>query len=348
MFIEIDSKKIGGKFPPYIVAELSANHHGSIGNALQLIAAAKKAGADAVKIQTYTPDTITIDCASNDFKIDEGLWSGKTLYQLYGEAYTPWEWHAELFEFARSLGLSMFSSPFDKSAVDLLMDLNVPAFKIASFELVDLPLIRYVAATKKPVIMSTGMASLDEIGEAIQAARDGGCSQLLVLHCISGYPAVPDEYNLEAIRKIKEQFQVLVGLSDHTITNTTAISAVAMGACFIEKHFTLDRNSGGPDDAFSVEPPQMSSLCTDCRIAWQARGDGCFGRAKSEMVNKKFRRSLYVVKPIKQGEYFTEDNVRSIRPGFGCEPKHLPYILGKKSKCDLEFGTPMRMEYLHD
>lgn len=348
MSILINKRNVGDGYPPFIVAEMSANHHGSIDNAYKLILAAKQAGADAVKIQTYTPDTITIDSNLADFQIKGGLWAGKTLYQLYGEAFTPWDWHRPLFDYAKQLDITIFSSPFDKTAVDLLVELDAPAIKIASFELIDLPLIRYAASARKPMILSTGMASREEIGEAIQAAYDGGCQEIIVLHCISGYPASADDYNLATMLDIKRHFGVLVGLSDHTVTNTTAVSAVALGANFVEKHFTLDTNGGGPDDAFSIEPEQLAQLCCACNSAWRAMGKVNYERSASELGNKQFRRSLYVVDDVQEGDEFTELNVRSIRPGFGCAPKLLDEILGKKANQNVSKGTPMSRDFIRD
>lgn len=346
--IEIDNVRLGIGCKPYIVAEMSANHNGSIEHAFKLIDVAKQAGASAVKIQTYTPDTITLDCSLPDFQISEGPWAGQTLYQLYGKAFTPWEWHRELFAHARTAGITLFSSPFDQSAVDLLENLGAPAYKIASFELIDIPLIRYVARTKKPMILSTGMASKDEINEAVAAARDEGARDIVVLQCVSGYPAPAAEYNLATMVDMQREFDVIVGLSDHTLSNTTAIAAVALGASFVEKHFTLDRTQGGPDDSFSIEPGQLKDLCEDCLSAWSAIGQVQYKLNQSESENKQFRRSLYIVKPIRKGDVFSEENVRSIRPGFGCAPKLLPSILGRKATLDLSPGTPMDLKYVQN
>jgi pseudaminic acid synthase len=344
----IANRKIGPGEPPYIIAEMSANHNGSLDAALRIIEEAARAGADAIKIQTYRPDTITIDCDRPEYRIKGGLWDGKTLYELYEWAHTPWEWHAELFAKARAAGITMFSSPFDETAVDLLEKLGCPAYKIASFEAVDLGLIGYVAQTGKPMIISTGLANAEEIAEAIAAARQGGAGGLAVLHCVSGYPAPPQDYNLKTIPDMATRFQVPVGLSDHTLGNTTAIASVALGACLIEKHFTLDRSGGGPDDSFSMEPADLAALVADAHTAWVALGDVSYDRAQSEKGNLIFRRSLCAVKDIKKGEIFTRDNVRSIRPGFGLPPKELPNILGKRATRDYARGEGITKEALGD
>jgi N-acetylneuraminate synthase len=328
--ITIAGRRIAIDQPPYIIAEMSANHNGSIENAFKIIEAAKQSGADAVKIQTYRPDTITLNCDSEDFRIHGGLWDGRTLYELYEEAHMPWHWHAPLFEHARKQGITIFSSPFDNTAVDLLEDLNAPAYKIASFEAVDLSLIKYVASTGKPMIISTGMADAQEIQEAIDAAREGGCKELAILHCVSGYPAPAEDYNLRTIPDLIARFGLVTGLSDHTLDNTTAITSVAMGASIIEKHFTLSRSGGGPDDSFSLEPAELAALCKDSKTAWVALGKVDYGRKSSEQGNVKFRRSLYFVKDLKAGDVITADAVRSVRPGFGAAPKLLNVILGKR------------------
>lgn len=345
-FITIDGRKVGPDFPPYIIAELSANHNGDINRAFQIMEEAKKAGADAIKLQTYTHETITMDCDSEEFQIHGGLWDGQTLYELYKGAHMPWEWHEPLFEKARELGITIFSSPFDYSAVKLLEELNAPAYKIASFEVIDLPLIKRVAQTGKPMIISTGMANEEEIAEAIKTAKDNGCQELVVLHCVSGYPAPAEQYNLRTIADIAERFDVLSGLSDHTIDNATAVTSVALGACLIEKHVTMDRNGGGADDSFSLEPPELKTLCQDTKTAWRALGDVNYQRTEAEKGNVKFRRSLYVVKNVAEGEMFTSENVRSIRPGFGLAPKHYEVILGKKAKQNIERGTPLTFDVI--
>ena len=344
--IKICGKKIGPGFPPYIVAELSANHNGNVETARKIIEAAKQSGADAIKVQTYTADTLTIDCDHEDFRIHGGLWHGRTLYDLYEEAHMPWEWHQPLFEHARELGITIFSSPFDSTAVDLLEDLNPPAYKIASFELVDLPLIKYVSSTGKPMILSTGMANVEEIQEAIVTAREGGCKELAILHCVSGYPAPAEDYNLRVIPDMIERFGLVTGLSDHTLDNTTAIASIAMGVSIIEKHFTLDRRSGGPDDSFSLEPHELKQLCEDSKTVWSSLGEMNYERKKSEEGNAIFRRSLYVVKDIKAGESISKENVKSIRPGFGLAPKLFEQVIGRTALHDIGFGTPLSLDDL--
>jgi len=346
--IEIAGRNIGPDHSPYVIAELSANHNGKLDTALRMIEEAQKAGADAVKLQTYKPDTITLVCDHEDFKIRGGLWDGRTLYELYEEAHMPWDWHKPLFEHARKLGITIFSSPFDNTAIDLLEDLNTPAYKIASFEAVDLPLIKYAASTGKPMIISTGMADAEEIQEAVDAAREGGCKQLAVLHCVSGYPASAEDYNLRTIPDMMERFGLVIGLSDHTLENTTAITSVAMGASIIEKHFTLDRSGGGPDDSFSLEPADLAALCQGAKTAWQAIGRVDYGRKSSEQGNLKFRRSLYFVKNMKAGDVITADSVRSVRPGYGLLPKLFESILGKRIKRDILANTPTSIDLIDE
>jgi pseudaminic acid synthase len=343
--IHIAGRPIGSGHPPYVIAELSANHNGSLDTALQLIGVAKGAGADAVKIQTYRADTITLDSDAPEFVIRGGLWDGRRLHDLYEEAHTPWEWHETLFEHARRLGITLFSSPFDPTAVDLLDRLGAPAFKIASFEAVDLPLIRYVASKGKPMIISTGMADAGEISEAIEAARSGGCRELVVLHCVSGYPAPAGDYNLRTMADMAARFGVLTGLSDHTLDNTTAVTSVALGACVIEKHFTLDRSGGGPDDSFSLEPDDLAALCRDAKTAWASLGKIDYGRKSSEQGNVQFRRSLYFVKALKAGDVIAADAVRSVRPGFGLAPKYLDDVIGRRLKSDVAYATAVRREH---
>ncbi|QFY62020.1 pseudaminic acid synthase [Rhizobium grahamii] len=344
--ITINGRAIGVDYSPYVIAELSANHNGKLDVAMAIIDEAKRAGADAVKLQTYRPDTITLDCNDDDFQIHGGLWDGRTLYELYQEAHMPWEWHKPLFEHARKLGLTIFSSPFDNTAIDLLEDLNAPAYKIASFEAVDHALIKYAASTGKPMIISTGMADDEEIAEAIEAARSGGCRELAILHCVSGYPAPAQDYNLRTIPDMISRFGCVTGLSDHTLDNTTAIASVVLGASIIEKHFTLDRSGGGPDDSFSLEPVEMAALCRDSKTAWEALGRIDYGRKSSELGNVKFRRSLYFVRDMEAGETITTEHVRSVRPGFGLPPKMLEIIIGKTVNRDIRKNTPVTDEAL--
>lgn len=344
--IAIAGRRIGAAFPPYVIAELSANHNGSIERAKEIIGHAKASGADAIKLQTYRPDTITLDSKAEEFTVRGGLWDGRTLFELYEEAHLPWEWHAGLFAHARALGITVFSSPFDTTAIDLLEDLGAPAYKIASFEAVDLPLIRYAASTGKPMIISTGMADADEIAEAIDAARAGGCRELALLHCVSGYPAPASEYDLRTIPDMARRFGTVIGLSDHTLDNTTAIASVVLGASIIEKHFTLDRSGGGPDDSFSLQPEELAALCRDARTAWSALGAIDYGLKSSERGNLKFRRSLYITRNVRAGERIGPDNVRSVRPGFGLAPKHLDAVIGATFAVDAEAGTPLAWDHV--
>ena len=344
--ITIAGRRIAADAPPYVIAELSANHNGSLDTALAIVDAAQAAGADAVKLQTYRPDTITLDSDGEGFVIEGGLWHGRRLYDLYQEAHMPWDWHAALFARARQRGITLFSSPFDTTAVDLLEDLGAPAYKIASFEAVDLPLIRYVARTGKPMIISTGMADAEEIDEAVQAARDGGCTQLALLHCVSGYPAPAADYKLRTLSDMINRWGVVTGLSDHTLDNTTAIAAVALGAALIEKHFTLDRAGGGPDDSFSLMPAELAQLCQGAKTAWSALGQVDYGRKSSEIGNAQFRRSLYFVKPLRAGDTITADAVRSVRPGFGLAPKHWDAVVGKRAARDIAVNTPVAWDAL--
>jgi pseudaminic acid synthase len=344
--IKIAGRPIGAAFSPYVIAELSANHNGKLETALRIVDEAKKAGADAVKLQTYKPDTITINCDSEDFKIKGGLWDGRTLYDLYEEAHMPWDWHKPLFDRARELGITIFSSPFDNTAIDLLEDLNAPAYKIASFEAVDLPLIKYAASTGKPMIISTGMADAEEIAEAIEAACEGGCKELALLHCVSGYPAPAEDYNLRTIPDMIERFGLVTGLSDHTLDNTTAIASVALGASIIEKHFTLDRSGGGPDDSFSLEPAELAALCQGAKTAWSALGCVDYGRKPSEQLNVKFRRSLYFVRDLQAGDVILANAVRSVRPGYGMASKLLLNVIGCRLSKSVKRGTPVTQEVL--
>ena len=342
--IVINNRIISESHSPYIIAEMSANHNGKIESALKIITEAKKAGADAIKIQTYTADTLTLNSDKPDFMIEGGLWDGQSLYELYESAYTPWEWHKPMFDHAKNEGITIFSSPFDKSAVDLLEDLNAPAYKIASFEAIDLELIKYVAQTTKPMIISTGMANEEEIKEAIDTALGNGCSELAILHCVSGYPAPPENYNLKTISDMRERFNLPTGLSDHTLDKTTALASVALGACLIEKHFTLDKNGNGPDDSFSMEPKDLEDLVVSSKIAHSALGKVDYGLKSSEVGNIKFRRSLYFIKSLKAGDVITEDAVKSIRPGYGIPPKKINEVVGSTLKYDVDFGYPVLEE----
>jgi len=344
--VQISETSIGSGRPPFVVAELSGNHNGSIDRAIALIEAAKQAGADAVKLQTFTADTLTIDHAGPEFRISGGLWDGRRLYDLYQEASTPWEWHPVLFAKARQLGLAVFSTPFDPSAVDFLETLECPAYKIASFEIVDLPLIRKAAATGKPLIMSTGIANLGEIQEAVQAAREGGCRDLVLLHCISSYPAPAEDYNLLTIANLRETFGVPVGLSDHTHGTAVAVASIALGSCLVEKHMTLARSDGGPDAAFSLEPDEFRTLVQDCRTAYSALGRVHYDEKGCEAGSAIFRRSLYFVADVQEGEVIKPSHVRSIRPGFGLLPKHLDSVIGRRATSRITRGTPVSWSLL--
>jgi N-acetylneuraminate synthase len=339
--VSIARRNIGSKHPPYIICELSANHGGRLENALNLIDVASATGADAIKIQTYTPDTLTILHDSPQFRISGGLWDGYKLYDLYKEAYTPYEWHPALMERARRNGVTLFSTPFDETAVELLSGLDVPAYKIASFEAIDLPLIARVARENKPIIISTGMMSVEEIGEAVATARSGGSTQLILLHCVSTYPAKYEHANLRTIADLALSYGVVAGLSDHTPGTACAVAAVALGASVIEKHFTLRRADGGVDAAFSLEPDEFRRLVEDCRNAWLSVGSVDYSRSEEERSSRTFRRSLYVVADIAAGEELTRQNVRSIRPGFGLPPKYLPDVLGRRAARPLKRGEPL-------
>lgn len=342
--MEIDGRPIGPGHPPYIIAELSGNHNGDIETAFAIMEAARDAGADAVKLQTYTADTITIDCDRPEFLIEGGLWDGMTLYQLYQQAYTPWEWHGALFAKARELGITVFSSPFDNTAIDFLESLNAPAYKVASFEAVDIPLIQRMAATGKPIIISTGMATVSEIEAAVAAASQA--SSIAVLHCISGYPTPVSDSNLLTLGDLAARFDTVIGLSDHTLGTAVPTAAVALGASIIEKHVTLRRADGGPDAAFSLEPPELARMVVDTRDAWAARGRVSYDRAGSEAGFVKLRRSLYVVEDIPVGAVIDENNVRSIRPSLGLEPKYLPEVIGRRATLDISRGTPLMWDML--
>lgn len=343
--IKINGRPIGSNHPPYIIAELSGNHNGDIKKAFALIDAAVETGADAVKLQTYTADTLTIDCHRPEFQIKGGLWDGRSLYELYQEASTPWEWHDALFAYARKCGLHVFSSPFDPTAVDFLEKLDCPAFKIASFEIVDIPLIKKIATTNKPIIISTGVAGYAEIEEACHTAKASDAGFAL-LHCISDYPARPEQMRLRTINMLNVAFGVPVGLSDHTLGSAVAIAAIAQGACIIEKHMTLKRSDGGPDAAFSLEPDEFKQLVVDCQLAYTALRAPTYDRTTIGDANAQYCRSLYAVAPIKTGEKFTSLNVRSIRPGYGLKPKYLPNILGRVAQRDIAFGEAMSWEMI--
>ena len=344
MTVVIDNRNIGNGAPPYIIAELSANHNGSLDRALESIRVASKCGASAVKIQTYTADTMTIDCDAPEFQIKGGLWDGFKLYDLYQWAHTPYEWHEALFDCAKECGITIFSSPFDESAVDLLESLGAPAYKIASFEIVDLPLISCVARTGKPMIMSTGMAELDEIAEAVSTAREAGCKDIALLHCISSYPAPVEQANILQMKTLAEKFNVTVGLSDHTLGTTVAIAAVAQGAAIVEKHFTLSRADKGPDSTFSLEPEELGLLCRETRNAWLCQGGTDFTRQEAEKANRVFRRSLYFVRDLPAGAVITDEDVRRIRPGSGLPPKYQNDVIGKKTRNPVKRGMPVTWE----
>lgn len=347
-FIEINGRKVGVGHPVYIIAEISANHHQRLDEAIRLVEAAKEARADAVKLQTYTPDTLTIQCERPPFLIGGGtLWDGQTLHALYSKAYMPWEWHEPLINRAKELGISIFSTAYDATAVDLLERLGTPAFKLASFENVDLPLIRRMAQTGKPLIMSTGMASLDEVKEAVETARAAGARELALLKCTSSYPAAPGEMNLRAILHLQETFGVPVGLSDHTLGTAASVASVALGACLIERHLTLSRSTPGPDSSFSMEPREFKSLVDDVRTVEEALGEVRYGVTPGEKKSLVFRRSLFVVKDMNSGEIFTAENVRSIRPGHGLHTRHLQEILGKRSSRKIERGTPLAWDLVN-
>jgi N-acetylneuraminate synthase len=339
--VAIAGRAIGPGHPPYVIAEMSGNHNGDIGRALALIEAARGVGADAVKLQTYTADTITIDHDGPGFVIEGGLWHGRRLHELYQEAHTPWDWHPRLFEHARKLGITLFSSPFDPTAVAFLEGLDAPAYKVASFEIVDIALVRAMAATGKPLIVSTGLASTVEIAEAVAAARGAGDGGLILLHCTSGYPTPASQMHLRTMADLGARHDALVGLSDHSMGTAVSVAAVALGACVIEKHFTLARADGGPDAAFSLEPDELARLVADCRQAWEALGEVRYEEVEAEAASRDHRRSLYVVADVRKGELLTPRNVRSIRPGHGLPPKHLDAVLGRPAARDLKRGEPL-------
>lgn len=348
MSFAINNRLVGSACSPYIIAEISANHNGSLERALQTIDAAQRCGADAVKLQTYTADTMTIDCNRAEFMVKGGLWDGYKLYNLYKWAETPYEWHQTLFDHARQRGITVFSTPFDETAVDLLEGLNTPAYKIASCEIVDLPLIRYVASTGKPMIMSTGMASETEIEEAVTAAREAGCQDLVLLHCISSYPAPLEQSNLRQIPELAKRFGTLAGLSDHTLGTTASVVAVALGACVIEKHFTLSRADKSPDSEFSLEPADLQRLCHDAKDAWLALGKPSFERQRAEAGSKVFRRSLYFVKDLPAGHVITPEDIRRIRPGMGLAPKYFDQVVGQRLSQAVNRGMPVHRDNLID
>ena len=344
--IKINGREISRDNPPYIIAELSANHGGSIENAKNAILEAKKSGASAVKIQTYTADTMTIESNKQDFLINEGLWKGYTLYDLYREAHTPFEWHKDLFDYAKKLDITIFSSPFDESAIDLLEELNVPAYKIASFELVDLELIKRAAMCKKPLIISTGMSSIKEIREALDVAFKYGSGEVLLFHCISSYPAPIDDSNLKNIEYLRNEFKVEVGLSDHTITNLASTISIGLGASAIEKHFKLSSKSKGPDSSFSITPRELQSLVNDCNSAWKSIGKKGFHRSLIEEKSKRFRRSIYFVRDMKKGQNISAEDIKIIRPGYGLPPKKFNNLIGKIVTHDVERGDPVSYDLI--
>lgn len=346
--IQLGKHSIGPSHPPFIIAEMSGNHNQSLKRALKMVEAAAESGAHAIKLQTYTADTMTLNIQQGEFLIDDptSLWNGRTLYDLYEEAHTPWEWHEAIFEHSKELGIECFSSPFDATAVDFLEELGAPAYKIASFENTDIPLIRRVARTGKPVIISTGMATVAELGAAVEAAHDEGCFDLILLKCTSNYPAPPENTNLHTIPHLRELFDVQVGLSDHTLGIGVAVASVALGGTFIEKHFTLSRADGGVDSAFSLEPSELRSLAEETQRAWQALGSVQYGPTASEEKSLRFRRSLYITEDLKPGELLSTDNVRAIRPGLGLPPGELPKVLGLQTNQVIARGTPLTWDLL--
>jgi len=339
--IKIGGRTIGAGHPVYVIAEISANHHQDFEQAVKIVRAAKDAGADAVKLQTYTADTMTIASDRPEFRIEGTIWDGRNLHELYGEAYTPWEWQPRLKLVANDLGLDLFSTPFDATAVDFLEEMNVPAYKLASFELVDLPLIQRMARTGRPLIMSTGMSTIEEIDEATRTAHEAGAAEIALLKCTSAYPARPEEMNLRTIPELSRRFDVPVGLSDHSMDSAVPVAAVALGACIIEKHLTLSRSEPGPDAVFSLEPQEFKSMVEAVRVAERALGAIHFGVGEKEAGSRVFRRSLFVVKDVQRGEVFTPENVRSIRPGHGLHTRHLGEVLGRRATHEIERGTPL-------
>ncbi|MGF9976254.1 pseudaminic acid synthase [Viridibacillus arvi] len=347
-FIEIKDRKIGKYYKPFIIAEMSGNHNQSLDRALKIVDLAAESGADAIKIQTYTPETMTLDIETGEFFIadESNPWKGRSLFELYKEAYTPWEWHKPIFDRAKELGMIAFSTPFDDTAVDFLEELDVPLYKIASFENTDLPLIKKVASTGKPIVVSTGMATVAELDDLVRTAKEAGCKDLILLKCTSTYPATPENTNISTIPHMRELFDVQIGLSDHTMGTGVAVASVAVGATIIEKHFTLSRADGGVDSAFSMEPDEMKSLVVETERAWQAIGNITYGPTEKEKASLKFRRSIYVSKDIKAGEKFTTDNIKIVRPGYGLEPKHFNNVLNKVSKKNYSMGTPLTIDDL--
>ena len=347
--MKIENKEIGPNQPTFIIAELSANHMNDFDIAVKTIEAMKEAGADAIKFQTYTPDTITLDCDNEYFQIKQGtIWDGQVLYDLYEDAFMPWDWQPKLKKIAEDLGLIVFSSPFDKTSVDFLEEMDVPAYKIASYEITDIPLIEYVASKGKPIIISTGIASLEDIEFAIKTCLDAGNDQIAILKCTSSYPSPFDEINLNVIPALEEKFNVVVGLSDHTMGSEVAIAGVALGAKIVEKHFILDRNMDGPDSEFSMEPQEFKQMVDSIRNVEKALGNDNFELTEKMIINQDFSRSLFVVKDMKMGDVITEDNVRSIRPGFGLHPKYFAEILGKKVNTDLKRGIPFELKFISE
>ncbi|MCK1995368.1 pseudaminic acid synthase [Peribacillus muralis] len=346
--INFEGRLVGPNHPPFIIAEMSGNHNQSLERALEIVEAAAKAGVHALKIQTYTADTMTINIANKDFKIEDknSLWNENNLYKLYQQAYTPWEWHKPIFERCRKLGLIPFSTPFDETAVDFLEELNIPMYKIASFENNDIPLIKKVASTGKPIIISTGMATLAELDETVRSARDAGCENIILLKCTSTYPASPKNTNISMIPHMQGLFNCQVGLSDHTMGTAVSVASVALGATVIEKHFTTSRADGGVDAAFSMEPNEMQDLVVDTEKAWQALGHITYGPSEEEKKSMKFRRSIYIVKDLKAGDVLTKENLRVIRPGYGLAPKYYEHLLGKKVDKEIKAGTPANWSIL--
>ncbi len=344
--VYINNIEIGRNSKPYIIAEMSANHNGSLNKAKEIITSAKKNGADAIKIQTYTADTMTIKSNKDDFQIFDGLWKGYSLYDLYKWAETPFEWQKSLFEYAKKEEITLFSTPFDETAIDLLEDLNSPAYKIASFEATDLPLIKYAASTKKPLIVSTGLLNLSEIEEVYNTVLDSKCDQLILLHCISSYPAPIDESNLLTIRSLREKFDIPIGLSDHTLSNTTSLAATALGASVIEKHFIVDKNDKGPDSEFSINPIELKSLCDETKNVWKALGSVNYDLKDAEKDSLKYRRSIYFVKDIQKGDTITEQHIKRIRPGYGLSGKYYKDLIGKKVNKSIKSGTPTSFEVI--